>query len=158
VAEAPLNMRVAMAMAALICIGIGVAPELLYGLLPYDMDYPPYTTAHVVNQLQLLLLAAMAFTLLVRTGLYPPELRSVNLDADAIYRRAVPAGWHALSREASRLPQRLRAPLRRPTAALWEAATGPFQPNGRIARPWSTHLMVWWIAVLFGLVLLLTLL
>lgn len=31
VGEAPLNMRVAMAMAALICVGIGVAPELLYG-------------------------------------------------------------------------------------------------------------------------------
>ena len=57
VAEAPLNMRVAMTMAALICIGIGVVPGLLYGILPYAMDYVPYTTPHVVNQLQLLLLA-----------------------------------------------------------------------------------------------------
>jgi multicomponent Na+:H+ antiporter subunit D len=158
VSEAPLNMRVAMAMAALICVGIGVAPGLLYGMLPHDMDYTAYTTAHVVNQLQLLLLAALAFTLLIRTGLYPPEIRSVNLDADAVYRKALPAAWNALSRTADGLRERLRSPLQRPGTVLWGAATGPFRPNGRMARPWSTNLMVWWTALLLGLVLLLTLL
>jgi multicomponent Na+:H+ antiporter subunit D len=158
VAEAPPNMRVAMTMAALICVGIGVAPGLLYGMLPYDMDYAAYTTAHVVNQLQLLLLAALAFTLLVRTGRYPPEIRSVNLDADAVYRRALPAAWNALARTVDGLGERLRTPLQRSVGALWGAATGPFRPDGRMARPWSTHLMVWWAALLVGLVLLLTLL
>jgi multicomponent Na+:H+ antiporter subunit D len=158
VAEAPLNMRVAMTMAALVCVGIGVAPNLLYGILPHEVDYVPYTTAHVVNQLQLLLLASMAFTLLIRTGLYPPEVRSVNLDVDAVYRQALPAGWRALSTGATALGERLGASLRRPAAALWAVATGPLRPEGRIAAPWSTHLMVWWIALLFGLVLLLTLL
>ena len=102
VAEAPLNMRVAMTMAALICIGIGVVPGVLYGILPHAMDYAPYTTPHVVNQLQLLLFAAMAFTVLIRTGLYPPEIRSVNLDADVMYRRLLPSAWHALSDSVAR--------------------------------------------------------
>jgi multicomponent Na+:H+ antiporter subunit D len=158
VAEAPLTMRVAMAMAALICVGIGVAPDLLYGILPYDMEYVPYTTAHVINQLQLLLLAAMAFTLLIRTGLYPPELRSVNLDFDAVYRRALPTGWSALSRAFAGVPRRLHPPVAHTGSAVWEIAAGALRPNGRLARPWSTHLMVWWVALLLGLVLLLTLL
>lgn len=74
------------------------------------MGYVPYTMAHVINQLQLLLLAALAFTVLIPTGPYPPELRSVNIDADAVYRRALPAGWSALSAATAALHQRLRRP------------------------------------------------
>lgn len=157
VAEAPRNMRVAMTLAALVCVGIGVAPALLYDILPHAMDYEPYTTPHVINQLQLLLLASLAFTLLIRTGLYPPEVRSVNLDADALYRRALPSGWHALAEFLPRQGKRLRTPLRRHADALWTVATGPLRPNGRLATPWSTHLMVWWVALLFGFMLLLSL-
>jgi multicomponent Na+:H+ antiporter subunit D len=158
VVEAPLNMRVAMAAAATICIGIGVAPGLLYGILPHAVHYVPYTTAHVINQLQLLLFASMAFALLIRTGLYPPEVRSVNLDVDAVYRRALPAALPALSRATAGLRRRFAVLARHSTRALWELSTGPLRPNGRITRPWSTHLMVSWAVLLVGLVLLLTLL
>ncbi|HEX2129981.1 MAG TPA: proton-conducting transporter membrane subunit, partial [Actinophytocola sp.] len=158
VREAPLNMRVAMALGALVCVGIGVAPGLLYDILPHAMDYEPYTTPHVVNQLQLLLLASLAFTVLVRTGLYPPEVRSVNLDTDVLYRRVLPAGWHALSRRTTRLHDRWGPPLRRHAGRLWALGTAPLRPEGRLATSWSTHLMVWWVALLLGAVLLLTLL
>jgi multicomponent Na+:H+ antiporter subunit D len=158
VAEAPLNMRVAMTLAALICVGIGVAPNLLYELLPHPVDYVPYTTAHVINQLQLLLLASMAFTLLVRTGLYPPELRSVNLDTDAVYRRVLPQGWHALSHSVTRLRRTLGPPLRHRGGNLWSATTRPLRPDAKLATPWPTHLMVWWAVFLLGTVLLLALL
>ncbi|WP_328504370.1 Na(+)/H(+) antiporter subunit D [Streptomyces sp. NBC_00457] len=158
VAEAPLNMRVAMTLAALTCVGIGVAPNLLYELLPHPVDYLPYTTAHVVNQLQLLLLASMAFTLLVRTGLYPPELRSVNIDADVLYRRVLPHTWHALSRAVPQLRRTLGPPLRHRGGKLWSATTRPLRPEAKLATPWPTHLMVWWAVFLLGTVLLLTLL
>jgi multicomponent Na+:H+ antiporter subunit D len=158
VAEAPLNMRVAMAMAALICIGIGVAPQLLYDILPHAMDYQPFTTPHVINQLQLLLLASMAFTMLVRTGLYPPELRSVNLDADAVYRRALPPGWHALSRAVPALGRALGTPLRHRAETLWNAATRPLRPDAGLTTAWSTHLMVWWAVLLLGIVTVLAML
>jgi len=156
VAEPPLNMRAAMALAAVLCVGIGVAPDLLYGILPHAMDYAPYTTPHVINQLQLLLLASLAFTVLVRTGLYPPELRSVNLDADALYRRALPAGWRAFTHGANRT-RRWGPPVRRRAARLWTVATGPLRPTGRVAIPWATDLMVLWGLLLLGVVLLLTL-
>lgn len=157
VAEAPLTMRVAMAMAALICIGIGVAPDLLYAMLPYDMDYVAYTAPHVINQLQLLLLASLAFTLLIRTGLYPPELRSVNIDADVVYRRVLPGNWRALEEVTARMQQRLRPALTHARVVLLERAAIALQRNGRLASPWSTNLMVWCVVMLFGLVLLLSL-
>ena len=52
--EAPLPMLLAMGTTAVLCVGIGVWPEPLYALLPHPVDYVPYTTAHVVTQLQLL--------------------------------------------------------------------------------------------------------
>jgi multicomponent Na+:H+ antiporter subunit D len=158
VAEAPLNMRVAMTMAAVICIGIGVVPGVLYGILPQAMDYAPYTTPHVVNQLQLLLLAAMAFTVLIRTGLYPPEVRSVNLDADVMYRRLLPSAWDALSESAARVGATVSGPLRRGADRAFAAAAGPLRADGWLAIPWSTHHMVWLAGLLFGVVLMVALL
>lgn len=86
-AEAPLSMRIAMGITAALCIGIGVFPGLLYAILPYPVDYIPYTTAHVITQLQLLMYSALAFTVMMLWRIYPPELRSVVLDTDWVYRR-----------------------------------------------------------------------
>ena len=77
-------------------------PGPLYSLLPYAVDYQPYTTTHVVTMLQMLLFAALAFGVLLRTGLYPQETPSVNLDSDWIYRRLLPAGIHRVSRVLDR--------------------------------------------------------
>ncbi len=55
--------------------------------LPYPVDYVPYTAAHVVGQLQLLMFGALAFTLLILSGYYPSELRAINLDTDWFYRK-----------------------------------------------------------------------
>jgi multicomponent Na+:H+ antiporter subunit D len=158
VAEAPLNMRVAMMMAAMVCIGIGVAPDMLYGILPYAVDYAPYTAPHVINQLQLLLLAAMAFTMLIRTGLYPPEVPSVNLDADVVYRRILPSAWDALSQNVFQLRTTMAPPLLATVRRARDTAVGPLRPHGSLATPWSTTRMVWLVAVLLGAMLLLTLL
>jgi multicomponent Na+:H+ antiporter subunit D len=51
------------------------------------VGYAPYTYPHVIVQLQLLLFSALAFAWLNLVGVYPPELHSVNLDADWLYRR-----------------------------------------------------------------------
>ena len=66
--EPPLNMLLAMGLGALLCILIGVFPSLLYGLLPWDVHYVPYTADHVLTQLQLLFFAALAFAWLNGTG------------------------------------------------------------------------------------------
>lgn len=89
--EAPLNMLIAMGIAAFLCIAIGVYPDPLYAMLPYEVDYQPYTTSHVLSQLQLVLFSMLAFAVLIRTGVYPPELPSTNLNFDWLYRKAAPA-------------------------------------------------------------------
>lgn len=91
--EAPANMLLAMGVSAFLCVALGVYPEPLYRLLPFPVEYEPYTTTHVITQLQLLLFSALAFAVLKRTGIYPAELRSINLDSDWLYRRLPRLAW-----------------------------------------------------------------
>jgi multicomponent Na+:H+ antiporter subunit D len=91
-------MLIAMGLGALLCVFNGSYPALLYSLLPYPVDYAPYTASHVVLQVQLLFFSALAFVLLKLTGLYPPELRSVNIDTDWTYRRLLPQTADAFMR------------------------------------------------------------
>ena len=85
--EPPLNMLLAMGIAAFFCVGIAIYPGPLYDILPYPVHYAPYTGAHVVGQLQLLMFGALAFTLLILSGYYPAEMRAINLDTDLFYRK-----------------------------------------------------------------------
>ena len=88
--EAPFNMLVAMAIASVLCIAIGVMPTQFYQILPYTLDYQPYDTSHIVGQFQLVIFAMLAFTFLMRFGFYPPEIVSTVLNSDWIYRRLLP--------------------------------------------------------------------
>ena len=90
VSDPPNNMLLAMLIAAGLCVANGIYPAALYSLLPYDTGYNPYDATHVLAQTQLLFFSALAFVWLNLRGMYPPELRSTNLDFDWIYRRALP--------------------------------------------------------------------
>lgn len=86
--EAPGNMLVAMGIAAFLCVLIGTYPHLtLYRILPYSVDFKPYTFPHFIGQTQLLFFSALAFCLLIMYRIYPPELKKINLDADWFYRK-----------------------------------------------------------------------
>ncbi|HEU18831.1 MAG TPA: Na(+)/H(+) antiporter subunit D [Deltaproteobacteria bacterium] len=87
--EAPLNMLIAMGIAAFLCIFIGTFPQYsVYRLLPFtDVVYHPYTPTHIMAQTQLLFFSALAFTLLLLSGIYPSEIRAINLDFDLFYRK-----------------------------------------------------------------------
>jgi multicomponent Na+:H+ antiporter subunit D len=152
-AEAPWPMRVAMGITAVLCIGIGVWPDPLYALLPYPVDFAPYTTAHVVNQLQLLLFSALAFTWLMRTGLYPPEMHATNLDADVFYRRLLPSAIRGFLATFGPFDRAAR----RAAIAGFEAARkgierlyGPDAPMGRTV---SVGQMVGWVIGLLAVYL-----
>jgi len=96
--EAPLNMLLAMGIAAFLCIFIGSFPGPLYSLLPYPVDYVPYTAPHVVGQTQLLFFSALAFSLLLLAGIYPGEQRCVNLDFDWFYRKGSRLFYYVMDR------------------------------------------------------------
>ena len=91
--EPPRGMLIAMAISAFFCIYIGSRPEFLYSLLPWAVDYVPYTASHVVTQMQILFFAALAVVVLVRSNLYPPEVRGINVDLEWTYRKAGAVVW-----------------------------------------------------------------
>lgn len=89
VKEASWNMNLAMAIAAFLCIFMGIGPgyKALYALLPYDTGYHPYTAYHLSETLQLLCFTALGFYLL-RKRATPKD--KVALDLDWFYRRGTP--------------------------------------------------------------------
>ena len=79
------NMLVAMTLGATLCILVGTAPGFLYVLLPHPVDYTPHTIYHLMETLQLLGFAALAFFLLQR---YVEPVDRICLDVDWLYRHA----------------------------------------------------------------------
>ena len=153
--EPPRNMLIAMTLAATLCIAIGSFPGLLYSLLPFATDYSPYDVSHVLAQLQLLAFSALAFTWLKLAGIYPPELRSVNLDADWFYRRVVPDAVQAGLRRLAPIDRALRAFAMRILHLILQGLSRHHGSYGVLAATWPTGSMVIWVASLLGLSLLL---
>lgn len=151
--EAPAHMLWAMGITAALCIAIGVYPDPLYALLPYEVVFHPYTIGHVVGQLQLLLFALLAFGVLMRTGIHPPEIRAVNLDFDWIYRRALPRLIAWLAAVMARLWHAHSAFWQRRMLGIYQRLYASHGPEGRMAQVWPTGSMVLWIAVLLGVTL-----
>lgn len=153
--EAPLNMRLAMAVSAVLCIGIGCFPNQLYALLPFETDYSAYDTTHVLTQLQLLFFAILGVVALHKSGYYPSEVRATNVDSDVLYRKFFPWVVRGLGR--------LFVPLWRGVggAALGAGrriGMGLFRthgPSATLGRTWPTGSMVMWVAILLALFLLL---
>jgi multicomponent Na+:H+ antiporter subunit D len=148
--EAPANMLTAMAITAALCVLIGVFPGALYAILPYPVDFRPYTLEHVVTQLQLLLFAALAFTILIRTGLYPPELRSTNLDVDWFYRRVAKAAAVASWAFATAAWEQAADAVQRSFATAIASIHRHHGPRGIMARTWPTGSMAFWATLLLA--------
>ncbi len=153
--EAPWNMLLAMALAAALCIGIGSFPAVLYALLPWPVDYEPYTASHVLAQLQLLVFSALAFSWLMRTGIYPPEMRALNLDFDWVYRRLAAGLAAGIVEGSSRAYQGMANRAQRWLHAALARIYRHHGPTGVLARTWPTGSMVLWVAILLASYLLL---
>ena len=82
--EAPLNMKLAMGIAAFICYFLGVYPKFLFDMLPYPVHWEPYTISHFAEVMQLLLFTGLGFLLLLKKLTPEPTL---NLDVDWFYRK-----------------------------------------------------------------------
>jgi multicomponent Na+:H+ antiporter subunit D len=82
--EPPANMLVAMALTGFICVLIGVYPRSLLVMLPYRMEFEPYTFYSVINWMQGLLAAGLGFYLI--RPLAKADAK-INLDLDWFYRK-----------------------------------------------------------------------
>lgn len=154
--EAPAHMLAAMAIAAVLCVGIGSFPALLYSILPYKAAYHPYSLDHVVAQVQLLFLSALAFTLLMRTGIYPPELRSTNLDFDWFYRKPGCNLALAIGHSAERAWRSITTGASRTAHKAASAIEHYHGPTGILARTWPTGSMAFWTTIMLAAYLILS--
>ena len=152
--EAPTHMLLAMGLAATLSIAIGVFPAPLYAMLPYPVDYVPYTVGHVVGALQLLLFALLAFAFLMRTGIHPPEIRAINIDTDWTYRWFVPRVILRVSALVAAFWTGKMAFWQRRITGVIAGLYHSHGPEGRMASTWPTGSMVIWIAVLLGATLI----
>lgn len=153
VKEAPTNMLVAMGIAAVLCIFIGSYPTALYSILPFEMTYSPYDVTHVLTQLQLLCFSALAFVWLNLKGLYPPELRSTNIDAEWFYRRVGPAFIGALRHIISTVWIGLERVANAAVTGTIDLAAKISSPDSLLARGWMTNRML--MALLLVMVIVL---
>jgi multicomponent Na+:H+ antiporter subunit D len=144
-AEPPVTMRLAMLLFAALSIGIGLFPQALYGLLPYAVDYEPYTAGHVLEQLQLLVFAGLAFFLLL------PLLSRMLLstfDLDWYYRRLGPFLWRQLLAGTAQVWGRLSARLYGALERLFTTVHRHHGPHGILARSWPTGSIALWLTIL----------
>ena len=84
--KVPTGMYIGMGLTALACFIIGVYPNVLYNILPYPVDYHPYSARHISETMQLLLFTGLGFWAIVKMLVNKPV---INLDFDWFYRRPV---------------------------------------------------------------------
>ncbi len=157
-AEAPVHMRIAMIATAALCVIIGVFPGLLYSLLPYEVDYQPYTVDHVLVQMQLLCFALLAFVFLMKTGTHPPEVRATNIDTDIIYRKWLPSIFPVIVKAVVMLDRKARSGALTVLDSGYSAVQRLSRPGAPLARGWSVASMMFIVIVLMCAVLVLNLL
>lgn len=161
--EAPWNMLLAMGIAATLCIVIGVYPSALYELLPnrafdahYNATYNAYSVTHVVTQLELLLFAAFAFGILMRWKVYPPEVPSVNLDFDWVYRKLLPrmvrSTWEIVQAMYAAGVEIISARVKGHVGTI---ANGIFGKNSPLGKDVESSFSALWAAILLASYLIL---
>jgi multicomponent Na+:H+ antiporter subunit D len=150
--DPPWNMRLAMVLFSAICIGLGIMPGPLYAMLPYPVDYAPYTASHVLSQLQLLLFSGLAFFLMLD---WLKRTLTITLDVDWLYRRfgsalagsvdnVVARGWQGLVGAIAAGAGRVNARLHRHHG-----------PEGALGRSWPTGTMAFWTTAMLAAYLIL---
>ncbi len=148
--EPPKNMLLAMTIAAVLCLAIGIYPRMLYRLLPFATDFDPYDVSHVLAQTQLLFFAMLAFVWLNLKGLYPPEVRAVNIDAEWFYRRFFRRIFQTVSGWVRKTDSEFRDLALEKMNGFSAYLAQLHSPSGKGAITRPTGNMVIWVAALLA--------
>jgi len=150
--DPPANLRLAMWLFSFLCIGIGLMPNSLYAILPYPVDYQPYTLDHLVTQFQVLLFAGFAFFVMLK------QMRrtlTISLDFDWFYRKFFKEIVSEFTSQSSVAHQAREQQALALLNHLVDRLYRHHGPQGTLAQAWPTGSMVLWVAVLLGLLLVL---
>ena len=149
--DPPVNMRLAMIIFSVVCILLGVFPQWFYILLPWPLDYGPYTVSHVMSQLQILLFSGFAFFALL------PLLkrsRMISLDIDWFYRKPGVYFYRLLWRDRL-FEEKLLVPLIAYLKCVSQWLLRYTRPADAPVKVLQTGLTVGWLTGLLALFLLL---
>lgn len=146
------NMHWAMWFFSFLCIGIGVYPQALYSILPYPIDYQPYTVEHLVTQFQLLLFSGFAFF-----ALLPMMKRTltISLDFDWFYRRFFKVLGDEFTIKTTIVFGVVMDKAGIKIQRFIEKLYKHHGPQGVLARTWPSGQMVLWVAIILACSLLL---
>jgi multicomponent Na+:H+ antiporter subunit D len=152
-ADPPWNMRFAMVIFSAICIGLGVMPGPLYAMLPYKVDYVPYTASHVVSQLQLLLFSGLAFFLMLG---WLKRTLTITLDVDWVYRRLGPRLGKVFNDAADTAWRWLVGVVGWGANYVNDRLHRHHGPEGVFGRTWPTGTMAFWTTLMLAAYLILS--
>jgi multicomponent Na+:H+ antiporter subunit D len=145
--DAPWNMAAAMLLFSFLCLLIGVYPQPLYALLPYTVNYDPYTAGNVLFYLQLLLFSGLAFFLML------PLMKrtlTITLDFDWVWRVALARlGTQALG-ALDALAAGIGRVGRSHGGLLMGWARRHFGEDGAFSRSWPIGTTALWMALLLS--------
>jgi multicomponent Na+:H+ antiporter subunit D len=158
--DAPWNMGLAMIIFASLCILLGVFPEVLYSLLPYPVDYQPYTVGKVLFYLQLLLFSGLAFFVLLPLM---KRTMTISLDTDWFWRRAAMSLARLVERVLISIGKAMSQQKERiqkffhlmAVRYLGQPHTADSKERGMFARSWPVGTTALWIAGLLSAYVLL---
>ncbi len=148
--EAPLNMRVAMGIAAFLCIFIGVYPDWLYSLMPNPVDYHAYTAGHIIWELQLLLFTGLGFFLLLK---HVGGEAKISIDTDWVYRRALPVLYRLAMRVAQPVVSLVGPRALLHLERIIDRVFHYHGPDSILARAWPTGTTMLWVVLMLMLYL-----
>ena len=146
-ADPPWNMRAAMIFFSLICLGLGIAPGPLYALLPYPVDFVPYTVSHVVFQLQLLLFSGLAFFLMLG---WLKRTLTITLDIDWLYRGLGVTLTKLADASAGKMGDGIGDVVSRGARWFLNAIERQSGVGSAMARTWPTGAMAFWMMVVLA--------
>jgi multicomponent Na+:H+ antiporter subunit D len=144
-ADPPASMRWAMIFFAFLCIALGVYPDPLYALLPYTVNYVPYTAAHIITQLQLLLFSGLAFFVMLD---YLKRTPTITLDVDWLWRVAGPEVAQSCRLALAETRAGLGEAIETRRLAIADFLSRHRRPEGMLMRSWPTGSMAWWVMVM----------
>jgi multicomponent Na+:H+ antiporter subunit D len=144
-ADPPANLRWAMIFFAFLCIALGVYPDPLYALLPYEVNYVPYTAAHIITQLQLLLFSGLAFFVMLD---YLKRTPTITLDVDWLWRVAGPEAAKSFRLALTETRAGLGDIIEARRLAIADFLTRHRRPDGLLLRSWPTGSMSLWVMVM----------
>lgn len=137
----------AMGCGAALCLLIGLLPQQFYAMLPPHEPYHPYTFTHVVEQLQLLVPAALLFFCFIpKTKPYT----CIQLDFDWLFRRPFLGLWNNIILNLFDLGGRGRDLFVSVSVRSFMFLFRYHGPRGILARSWPTGSIALWVALILA--------